>query len=182
MRGAIGVRRYATACGWRGVAVEPISYVHRKLCDNYARWPRVRPLRAAISSTNGVATVTVGRGEQNKLLGLTRAHKGRNESTPQLTLEQLVRQSGLDRIDILVVDAEGAEDRILASAQLPSPRPQLILFERTHLRHSQKQSIEGGLIAQGYTKLADIWNGDPIGSNRLHTRPANRLYGLKSRR
>jgi FkbM family methyltransferase len=174
--------RYATACGWRGVAVEPVSYVHRKLCYNYDRWPRVRPLRAAVSDANGVSALTVGHGEQNKLVKLLRssgAQKRRNESVPTLTLDALVRQSGLDHIDILVIDAEGAEERILASARLPSPRPELILFERTHLHTSQKRSIEGSLRAQGYVKLGDIWNGDPVGSNRLHTPPANRLYGLR---
>eukprot|EP00966_Prymnesium_polylepis_P247970 5733753-Prymnesium_polylepis.2 len=59
-------------CGWRGVAVEPVSYVSRKLCNNYQPFPRVRPLRAAISShasAPGGAYVSLGRGETNKCAG-----------------------------------------------------------------------------------------------------------------
>jgi FkbM family methyltransferase len=194
---------YATACGWRGVAVEPTSYVYLKLCKNYARWPRVQALRAAVSDEAGVGWIQLGAGEMNKLIpassppadpGHLAGHAGsprtskpqrakrphRNESVPLLTLERLVRQSGLTRVDILVVDAEGAEQRILATVDLPYPRPSLILFERAHLQMSQKVAIDSRLRSQGYVWIKDVRNGDPLGS-RKSTPAANRLYGLLPR-
>ena len=43
--------RYSAACGWRGVAVEPVAATFAKLCANYATLtPHVTPLRALVSN------------------------------------------------------------------------------------------------------------------------------------
>lgn len=62
----------ATACGWRGITLEPASDAFRALCWNYARWPRMVPLRAAVSSVSrgsGTAQMIFGQGERNSLVG-----------------------------------------------------------------------------------------------------------------
>lgn len=82
---------YATMCGWRGVVVEPVSYVFKKLCKNYARWPQVLPLRAAISDAPGVTLMSLGAGEMNKVIHIGAQGRAprRNESVRALTLEML---------------------------------------------------------------------------------------------
>ena len=91
-----------------------------------------------------------------------------------------VRQVGIrsaDVVDILAIDAEGAEGLILGGADpLPHPRPSLILFEHVHLPPSEQTGIDDKLRREGYTRLTDLRNKDPRGS---HMPPANRLYGLQ---
>lgn len=54
----------------------------------------------------------------------------------------------LDRVDILVIDAEGAEEQILGSPDdLPRPRPRLILFEHEHLKMKTQKLIDRSTIA-----------------------------------
>eukprot|EP00900_Chrysochromulina_parva_P010430 jgi/Chrpa1/19389/Chrysochromulina_OHIO_Genome00003166-RA len=108
----------------------------------------------------------------------------RNESVPALTLgmlwQQALNASGPREIDILVVDAEGQEEAILAgpggASTFPRPPPPLILFERAHLSKRQEKRIDLALRLQGYQLLVMLRNGDPVGANR-HTPPANSLYG-----
>ena len=229
---------YVTSCGWRGVLVEPVSYVFLTLCKNYRRWAhRVTPLRGAVSDAPGTVTLTLGGGETNKMLlppaaaskaGHTKAGKGgitrarANETgVPVTDLPGLwhYAQSVLAvptespataearPIDILVIDAEGAEPLILGVASssgqgpsssatsadataaadgrplegraLPTPLPSLLLFEHAHLAHASVSAIHRHLMRHGYTHLADLRHQDPRGA---HMRPANRLYGLESRR
>jgi hypothetical protein len=49
------VFEYAAACGWHGVAVEPVLHTFLRLCENYAAMPAVRPLRAAISGMSNLS-------------------------------------------------------------------------------------------------------------------------------
>ena len=178
---------YATMCGWRGVAVEPVSYVFSKLCQNYARWPLVVPLRGAVADASTWMMMKLGHGESNKLMHIShslrpasdRSKLQNNETVPVVDLAGLWTQmrpwlSG--KVDLLVIDAEGAEGKILGGgAPLPRPRPSLILFEHVHLPRVQQETIDAKLLREGYKHLQDLRNMDPRGARR---RPANRLYGL----
>ena len=194
---------YATSCGWRGLAIEPVSYVFLNLCWNYARWAsRVTSLRGAVSDRPGLATITLGGGETNKLMRKGEVKRpGRNESVPVVDLQALwdlwsTTQPSGRPIDILVIDAEGAEGQVLgveatgehhqrrhpstSSASsyvpLPQPLPSLLLFEHAHLKRPVLSAIDTHLKAQGYTHITDLKNMDPRGRTM---RPANRLYGRK---
>jgi hypothetical protein len=50
-------------------------------------------------------------------------------------------------VDILVVDVEGAEDRILTQ-ELPEPKPKMVFYEMAHVKSIK--SIRAKLEAQGY--------------------------------
>lgn len=115
---------YATSCGWRGLALEPVSYVFLQLCRNYLRWlHRVTPLRAAVADAPGRAAIELGAGETNKLLQVQQPRTRANETVPVVDLHTLWRHAravlkgngdaGRFHIDILAIDAEGAEARIL---------------------------------------------------------------------
>ena len=196
---------YVTSCGWRGVALEPVSYVFALLCRNYARWShRVTPLRGAVADAPGTARMTLGSGETNKLILKKAPSRPRpNESVPVVTLDHVWAEfrralgtTARAGPDLLIIDAEGAEPRILGAPiidesegrgiymdesaalprDLPSPLPSLILFEHSHLRPRDQRAIHANLQRQGYAHLADLKNRDPRG---VRLPPANRLYGLK---
>jgi len=74
---------------------------------------------------------------------------------------------------ILVVDAEGQEERILCCA-LPKPLPRLILFEHEHLKGAVRTAIDDNLKRQGFIWIADLKHQDALGKRQ---RPHDRLYG-----
>lgn len=191
---------YATMCGWRGLVIEPISYIFRKLCWNYARWPSVIPLRGAVADRAHVAQISLGGGESNKLLSRPVGHvptaatavraSRRNETVQVLSLGGVWDEArrllhppdggGPLVVDLLVIDAEGAEVSILLGAEEALAfRPSLILFEHAHLTHAAQGAIHTRLRRHGYALLASLKNKDPRGR---HLPPANRLYGRKEAR
>ena len=161
---------YATQCGWRGVAVEPIKDLARQLHQNYAHLPGVTPLHAAISNRSGTAMMASKR-ESSRMIISGKA-PGRTESTTMLSVSDLWRTAvlarGWARVDMLVVDVEGHEPIILR-ATLPRPKPALILYEFCHTKVWDQEAIDANLGRQGYHWLADVAHqtGPPV----------DRLYG-----
>lgn len=169
---------YATTCSnWRGLLLEPVGTAFTKLCNNYRPHSlRIRPLKAAVSDFAGHARMQIMRngcaaGQCNHLL-----HKGDNvkwhhswartnevERVPVLTLarvwEELQRAHGhASAVDLLVVDVEGSEARILGR-ELPWPRPRLIMFEHKHLQPKALLTINSSLEAQGYRFVGGVAGG-----------------------
>lgn len=199
---------YVTMCGWRGVAVEPSTPAFKALCRNYARWPRVRPLRAAASnSSQGGGVLMRGGGEMNQLV-FSGSHpylharaRQLNESVPVLSLLEIWRLDAVVKpVDVLVLDVEGAEARILANGggglpALPtSELPRMVLFEHQHMGRPDRRRVHEALGARGYRWVADLLYVDHRNQSRCRcpdnrhlktcqcwNNPANRLYGLPSR-
>jgi len=78
--------------------------------------------------------------------------------TPCSTLHALVSRLswGLD-VDVLQVDAEGADDEVIYASDTDRLRPRLINYERTHLSEGRRQKLETFLASQGYKILH--WSG-----------------------
>ena len=90
---------------------------------------------------------------------------------PSLSLHDVWSQDG---VDVLIVDAEGSEERILGYSSLPTPLPQLILFEHVNLSESQRARIDANLLSQDFHRIADLRHMDTRGVNAP---PQDRLYG-----
>mmetsp|Transcript_12385 Transcript_12385/g.39482 ORF Transcript_12385/g.39482 Transcript_12385/m.39482 type:complete len:463 (+) Transcript_12385:96-1484(+) len=98
------------------------------------------------------------------------------ETVLVVTLAHLWPGSGFD---ILVIDAEGAEAKIL-SMPLPQPLPRLVLFEIANLKASQLAAINSSLVAQGYEHVHDLHHQDAWAvAHGLP--PQDRLYGIPLR-
>jgi len=194
MRCAIGgdpVWEYATQCaGWTGLVIEPTRALFEELRTAYSPY-QVQPLQLAVSDHTGVMTVEVN-GEFTRLrdvrVNKTRAKFKKNvfgrrlhvatsnrstETILVVTLAHLWPGSGFV---ILVVDAEGAEPKIL-SMPLPQPLPRLVLFEIANLNAQQLAAINSSLVAQGYEHVHDLHHQDAW-AVRHRTKPQDRLYGI----
>ena len=170
---------YASVCNhWRGLLVEPVASSFTKLCLNYQPMStRIRALKAAVSDFNGFADMQIMRngcagGQCNHLL-----HRGDNrrwhhrwartnetERVPVITLarvwEELQRVHGpVADVDLLVVDVEGSEGRLLGSSELPSPRPRLVMFEHKHLTAPVRFMINSSLESLGYQFVGGVAGG-----------------------
>ena len=185
------VYEYAAACGWRGVAVEPVLHTFLRLCENYASMPSIRPLRAAISGpsnqTRAIMRHSTGGPQMNRLIADTSDATALKAAQAKLHFEAvpLRRLSSIweealsllpqRRVDLLVIDIEGHEGSVLRHP-LPDPVPAAILFEHVHLGQAERERIHSSLTSQGYTRLdANISHAKRVKGER-DPAPSDQLY------
>lgn len=73
---------------------------------------------------------------------------------PCSTLHALIaRLSWTQDIDVLQIDAEGADDEVIYASDIERLRPRLINFERRHLSEQRQQALAAFLAGQGYSIL-----------------------------
>jgi FkbM family methyltransferase len=93
----------------RIIAIEPSPINFKLLVANTAQEPRVIPLQACVCDHSGVTRVSVdgpGWGHAIRSVGV---------EVNALTLEDIRDRFGIDRIDLLKMDVEGAEKGIFAN-------------------------------------------------------------------
>jgi FkbM family methyltransferase len=93
------------------VAVELERENFAVLVDNVAAYPNVHPIHAALWPELGAVSV-VGRGETWTYHAATGAS---GPTVPAVTVSELMKRFGLDHIDLLKLDIEGAERDVLAA-------------------------------------------------------------------
>jgi len=181
------VWHYATRCRWHGIALEPVNSTFQRLQNNYAPFPRVQPVRAALSNRAGAQEMVTGigwSGEASRFVWNAREQKWRAGRRPKervstVTLEDVWAMppvAGAPRVHILIVDAEGEEGKILAGRPLPSPRPELVLYEHKHLERGVQHRINESLHKQGYRLATSIGHGANPG-DLLYARAAGPYAG-----
>lgn len=79
------------------------------------------------------------------------------------------------RIDVLQVDAEGADDRVLEACALDRTAPAIVHFESVHLPADRLAGLMARLSALGYATF-------PMGENTLALRFRGSLPGFQDRR
>jgi len=91
----------------RIIAVEPEESNYRALVHNASAYPNIEPVKAALWNRNGdVATVDVG--------GDWECQVAEGTGCRAVTMHTLMTESGIDSIDLLKVDVEGAEKEIFS--------------------------------------------------------------------
>ncbi|MGD9803763.1 MAG: FkbM family methyltransferase [Hyphomicrobiaceae bacterium] len=120
--------------GWRGLVVEPQAALARL-------YPHVRPRDTVFEGLVGRTSGTHDLHVFSRLHGLsttigTHAERSqvhgdtyRTVTLPMLTLADLCAQHGLDRIDFLKIDVEGAEADVLAGNDWTRYRPKIVVAE-----------------------------------------------------
>jgi FkbM family methyltransferase len=173
----------------RAVLIEPIEQSFAKLRAVYEGVPNVTTVQAAIGQRDGLATLyRVKEGASSipdnwsvQLASFNKLHLLRHGvpadeidevTVPCLTLQSLVEQFGLERIDILQIDTEGFDAEIVnMSLDLPFV-PECINFENVHLQPKAIQQVFERLKECGYVWTHDKWN-----TLALHSRLTARWTG-----
>jgi len=133
--------------GWSGVLVEPNPGLFQLLREQR---PRSRAVHAAVGAPGQP-------GEVDLLLGLNDLHStlapvlgdplsGQTVRVPLRTLDSILAETGVTRIDFLSVDVEGMELQVLQGLDFKKHAPELILIEE-HRRDYTKHFY---LRRQGY--------------------------------
>jgi len=166
---------YATRFDWNGIVLEPVPQIFAKLTANYLPYPTVKPVQALVSNHSGVGKI-LDRAETSHEISLSRK---KGVEVPTYTLETLwkdVYGADKEKVDLLVVDAEGNEPKILSGA-FPEPKPKLVLFEISSLQPQDLAGIDANLKKEGYMLLKELKHQDKVG---LTMPPQDALYGLSS--
>ena len=140
---------------WRGTFVEPVPYLFEKLRQNYAAHAGCRFANVAISTTAGALRFHYVSPEARKehpefptwveQLGtfdksiILDALEGRLEpyivelDIKAITLAELLAREQITTIDVLMIDTEGHDWKILPQLDLQRYKPGVILFESCFL-------------------------------------------------
>lgn len=108
------------------IAIEPDEENFGLLKDNTARFPNVHPVHAAVWSESGVISLTdPGYGAWGFQVATYRDHAAAvavdEAATPTglvraVTIDEIIKEFNLDRIDLLKIDVEGSEKEIFGGA------------------------------------------------------------------
>lgn len=158
---------------WRALLVEPIGHLAAALRQLHASRSQVVVERAAISDTDGHARIyriahEPGRSPVwHQLLAtfdrdVLLKHRAAipdleslivEETVETLTVATLLARHQVERIDLLVIDTEGHDFRILRQFDFGRVRPVLIIFEHQHLRADEKAVALSLLRRHGYRTI-----------------------------
>jgi FkbM family methyltransferase len=148
------VTKHFSERGWRGLNVEPLVEEHALLC---ADRPRDRCLRAAVTDRRGTVTLHVPPGESGRSTTVDAVADGMPPGrealeVPSVRLGELLRDEGVEHIDFLKIDVEGAEGAIVNDTDWAAVRPRVLVIEATRpgLREQSHESWEPALLAAGY--------------------------------
>ena len=152
------VSRYFYDRGWRGLAVEALP----RLADAFRR---SRPRDTVVNAFAGPAASSVPFFDFGAVSGLSTsdpqlAERHRQAGfvhqlvhVPTQSLSTLIDQAGIDVIDFMSVDVEGAESVVLKSLDMRRHRPKVMLVESIlpHGDGARYAPFEEHLIDHGYT-------------------------------
>lgn len=123
----------------RMLLVEAIPELAESLQARYAGDPRISVIAAALSDTNGDAQFEINRSEaSSSLLPIDPRNSewfardlsvARTVRVPTLTLSELMSREGLQTVDLLKLDLQGAERLVLTGAAEVLDRVQVIYAE-----------------------------------------------------
>jgi FkbM family methyltransferase len=164
---------------WRGVMVEPVPHIFRKLVDNYGSIERVSTANVAIADRDGelpfyhlaeptqedldrLPTWADGIGSFSRASVLSHARAIADverlvieSAVPTLTFESLCRRYDVPHVDLILIDTEGYDWEILQNIDLARWHPRLVVYEHYHLSKEQQAECRAYLERAGYESMEE---------------------------
>ena len=161
---------YVLSWGWRGVMVEPVPHVFRKLRARHGRNPRLTLENVAIGRSEGprpfYCLEPLAQPPSpfwDQMGSFSREHLEKHErylpglsrhirqiEVPCVTLTALLKKHGIAALNILQIDAEGHDYEVLRSLDFAYCTPAILLFELGHLPRAERESCMEFLEQRGY--------------------------------
>ena len=154
------VRKY----GLSGVLVEPQLPAFERLRENYKDQPQLQFVNAAISDRNEERIMYTRRDGNCTAASFDKQHLLKHsipeediiaQPTPCLTFQELLKRSGREHVDLLQIDAEGADFAILKMVDFEHFRPSIVRYEQLHMSRSERDEAARRLVQNGYQIHAD---------------------------
>jgi FkbM family methyltransferase len=162
------LRKYIELCGWSGVMLEPQPRPANQLRALYRDNPKIVILEAALDSerrarslftveSDAVPNWAAGMASfnRNHLLNQTHLIKGIERMVREVLVDCIVFDDVLDRLpksrlDLLQIDAEGADGHILSLFPFHRFKPAIIQWEIKNMTVTQQEEALERVIAHGY--------------------------------
>jgi FkbM family methyltransferase len=152
--------------GWRGVLVEPQPAAFAQLKRNYSDQPQLIFENAAIGDKDGEVTLYTLNNGTSPLASFQRRHLVRHaqksgdiveRQVASLTFQSLLAKHGLSdvRVDLVQIDAEGCDARIIDAIDLEAVRPAIIRYEHVNLTRRERCACIEHLACYGYRILLE---------------------------
>ena len=187
--------------GWQGLFVEPVPYIFERLKQSYPNDSRFRYENAAINDGSSATFYWVDATAKQQIPDLPewydqlgsfcREHIVKHldgilepyiisQEVRGITLGQLFEKHAIGKIDILHIDTEGYDYKVLSQLDLSRHEPSVILFEYKHLAEGEREkSIQ--MLASKY-ELYDLGSDFlAVNRSRLSTY-SKKLEALKHQR
>lgn len=171
---------------WRGILVEPVPYLYKKLKNNYAlSREQLEFENAAISTNDGSMSFFRIQETKNATLpiwydqlgsfykNVVLSHKEQiphleeyiiEEKVTTITFNSLIKKYGIAKVQLIHIDTEGYDAEILRQINFKTMQCEMVIFEHKHLTPSSyKQCLK--ILKDNNFKL--FWSeGDTIGVNK----------------
>ena len=173
------LRRHILRRQWRGVMVEPVPYVFDRLVANYGGIDRVALENVAVAEQEGPLPFYylrdadpaeraslpdwydgVGSFNRDAIVSHTPqmpdiAERIVQATVPAIRFDTLCDRHGIDRPDLLVIDTEGHDARIVRSIDLERRGPRLMIYEHFHLSREERAGCRAYLEDCGYETMEE---------------------------
>jgi FkbM family methyltransferase len=162
------LHKYIAKCGWRGVLIEPQPRPAAQLRELYRDNDRIVVLQAALDCRSGKRTLfTVesdnvpawARGmasfQRDNIVKNSYLIPGLEAMIKELAVncipfEDVMQRLPSDRLDLLQVDAEGADGYLLSLFPFARVKPAIVHWESKNLTKSQQEEALDMLTKHGY--------------------------------
>lgn len=136
------------------------------LAEALARTTRINRFTATVEVVASAAAEATGKAAFNSTMAaggdgaLSGLSSGGGETVPTITLDDFTMERGLSRIDLIKIDVEGAERRVLEGARktLAALKPRLV-FECGHEGAEDRAAIADLLDGAGYDLIGVLLDG-----------------------
>jgi len=137
---------------WEGIMIEPVKSTFNLLVKNYSDFPSIRFENCGISDENGKLPIfkfsdqVEGKEyhqlfsfDKNQLLNLNVPQVWKDqfieeENVPVFTLDSLFTKLEIKKVNIIQIDTEGYDYKVLKGIDFNKIKPELIIYEHCHLR------------------------------------------------
>jgi FkbM family methyltransferase len=162
------LRKYIDKCDWRGILLEPQARAANRLRELYRDNDRIVVLQAALDRKPGKRTLftvdpkaapTWAGGlasfERDSILKHSGLIPGlpdmiREEVVDCIPFDDIIKLLPFERLNLLQIDAEGADNYILSIFPFDRMQPAIIHWEIKHLTKSQQEVTLEMLSGRGY--------------------------------
>jgi FkbM family methyltransferase len=139
------------------IAIEPHPVIHARLAFNRAasKFAQVRLVAAAAGESDGEVMIETDDGNFGGTHVVTAAASAQAFKVPCLTLQRVLADAGVAKVDALKIDVEGFEDRVLPPFFAQASQalwPRAVVIEHLSCNEWLKDCI-ADMVAHGYREI-----------------------------
>ena len=174
------IHYFVRSYGWRGILLEPVPGIFKRLKENYRTAKGLTFLNAALSQVDGRAAFYrleatnrlpswcggLGSFRRDVLLSHQRDIPDIEnyivaDSVECISFDSLVKRYQPQWIDLILIDTEGCDFEILRRIDLARFKPEMIVYEHKHLSEVDKNTAADMLTSYGYS-VSSVRGGNTV--------------------